>query len=280
MSDQPLLAITVGNTRTRFGLFRGSDLVEPVSMLNDDVDALVRAILRTAEGEHGVPMVIASVNHPLADRLETALEDSQPGDVYRVGRDLAVPVTHTLDDATTVGQDRLLCAFGAWSRAKQACVVIDAGTAITVDFIDGEGTFHGGVIAPGIRMMLASLHGGTAALPSLDFTTPDPDRGPFGKDTRHAMLLGVQCAAQGLVHLVIERYAEHYEAYPQIVATGGDAAALFENDPIIEHVVPDLQLVGVLETCRAELNAESGPNLGPAYGPADSTDSRDESEDD
>jgi len=109
--------------------------------------------------------------------------------------------------------------------------------------------------------MLAAMHEHTAALPKLEYHAPDPSRGPFGKDTAHAMMLGVRGAAVGLVHYMIDVYAEHYEAYPQVIATGGDAAALFEGDELVEHLVPDLQLVGILESCKAhdeELSGEGG----------------------
>jgi type III pantothenate kinase len=152
-----------------------------------------------------------------------------------------------LDDASTLGQDRVLCAVGAYARSQQACVVVDAGTAITVEFVDGQGVFQGVVIAPGVSMMLGAMHAGTAQLPEVRLEPPDPSRGPFGKDTRHAMLLGVIAAARGLVRETVERYAEHYQAYPQIVATGGDAALLFDGSDLVEHIVPDLQLLGILE---------------------------------
>jgi pantothenate kinase type III len=100
-------------------------------------------------------------------------------------------------------------------------------------------------------MMLRSMHAGTAALPALTYSPPDAARGAFGKDTTHAMHLGVTAAAVGMVHHLINSYAEAYEAYPQVIATGGDAAALFEHDELVEHVVPDLQLIGILEACKA-----------------------------
>jgi type III pantothenate kinase len=68
--------------------------------------------------------------------------------------------------------------------------------------------------------------------------------------------LGALGSVRGLVHFMIERYAEFYEGYPQIVATGGDAPLLFEKDELVEHIVPDLQLVGILEVARAVENAE------------------------
>ncbi|MBS0198325.1 MAG: type III pantothenate kinase [Planctomycetes bacterium] len=261
--SQSLIAIAVGNTRTRFGLFEGGkEISGATSLANNDGAALRAAIVALTEDRHDVPIVMSSVNHPVADSLCRDLDDSTGDTVLRVNRDLAVPMKHSLEDATTLGQDRILCAYGAFRRAKQACVVIDAGTAITVDFVDGHGVFHGGAIAPGVNMMLRAMHEKTTALPSLEFTPPDMARGPFGKDTTHAMLLGVRGAAVGLAHLLIDEYAAFYEAYPQVVATGGDAAALFENDELVEHVIPDLQLIGIMEAFMAAQEEEAGAEHG------------------
>lgn len=278
MSDQ-LLLISVGNTRTRFAVVRNGQLepsrVEP----NADRAALAAAVLGAAGGTESdgpAPALIASVNRPVSDRLEEALRGSgrrtwklsAGGAEGRIGEgELPIPITHTLDDLTTVGPDRLLDAIGAYSRAKQACVVVDAGTAITVDFVDGEGTFHGGAIAPGVRMMLDAMHERTAGLPkvavSADLLPPakvDRQHPPFGRSTAPAMVLGAVSAARGAVHLLIDRYAQFYEAYPRIIATGGDAPMLFENDELVEHIVPDLTLVGMLEAYRRleQMEDESG----------------------
>ena len=132
--------------------------------------------------------------------------------------------------------------------------LVNAGTAITVDFVDGEGVFHGGAIGPGVRMMLRSLHEGASALPLVE--TIEDVVETQGRDTRSAMVLGVLEFARGGVHRLIERYAQAYAAYPQIVATGGDAALLFRDDDVIEHVVADLQLMGIHEACRQTLSGD------------------------
>ena len=77
-----------------------------------------------------------------------------------------------LDPETITGVDRLLNAAAAYATLKQACVVVDAGTAVTVDFVDGHGTFHGGAIAPGARLQIDALHRGTDALPDVQ-AAPD-----------------------------------------------------------------------------------------------------------
>jgi type III pantothenate kinase len=257
-----LIAVAIGNTRTSFASFQGPRLASEARTLpNSDPVLVARAIDTLVAGAAESVIVIGTVNPGMADTLESSLSGSSGERVYRLGRDLLIPIANALTDDSTVGHDRLLCALGAYTRAEQACVVIDAGTAITVDFVDGEGTFQGGVIAPGLNMMLAAMHEKTAALPKITFTPPDPTLGPFGKETRHAMLLGTLNAARGLVRTMIEQYAEAFGAYPQIIATGGDAAALFEGDDLVEHIVPELQLIGIAAACTRVLTGEdaSGP---------------------
>lgn len=281
MPDQ-LLLISVGNTRTRAALVRDGQLEPSHVVSNHDAAALAQSIASLgADAESGaVPVLLASVNRPVSDALEQNLR-SVGRHVSRLGNapgDLPIPIQNALEDARTVGADRLLDALGAFSRAKAACVVIDAGTAITVDFVDGEGVFHGGAIAPGINMMLASLHEKTAGLPLITLGSVEAARGdgtagasvPFGRTTQQAMTVGVLSAARGLAHRLIDRYAEFYGAYPRVIATGGDAGLLFENDELVEHIVPDLTLVGMLEAFKRleamddEAAPESGPNDGPA----------------
>lgn len=257
MPDQ-LLLVSVGNTRTRAALVRDGQLEPSHVVHNQDVAAMCRAIAELGgasdPGSPGVPVLIASVNRPVSDAVEQHFR-GLGRHVSRLGTsagDLPIPIQNALEDASTVGADRLLDALGAYSRAKAACVVIDAGTAITVDFVDGEGVFHGGAIAPGIHMMLAALHEKTASLPRLTLTDAGSDvaaasAAPFGRTTQQAMLVGVLNAARGLAHRLIDRYAEFYGAYPRVIATGGDAPLLFENDELVEHIVPDLPLVGMLE---------------------------------
>jgi type III pantothenate kinase len=226
--------------------------LEPSRVIdNADLQAGMQDFLSGLAGADALPALIASVNPKTTEAVVRALRQGGVDRIERFGlgggADLPIPIEDALEDRTTVGQDRLLAALGAWWRTRQACIVIDAGTAVTVDFIDGAGIFQGGAIAPGVRMMLRAMHEQTAALPETDIKAdlPSPAE-PFGKTTRKAMALGAASAARGLARYLIDRYAEYYEAYPTVVATGGDAPMLFEDDPLIERIVPDLQLVGML----------------------------------
>lgn len=244
-----MLLISVGNTRTRLARVEDGKL-QPSRVLDNADAAAPAAAAETASagGDTGtLPVLLASVNSAAADRYEAALQRAGAS-VTRLGRDVPIPIRNTLDDDSTVGHDRLLDALGAFARAKQACIVIDAGTAVTIDFVDGEGAFHGGVIAPGAQMMLDALHQYTSALPAVRLSPEGvaPRETPFGKDTPRAMTLGAAAAIRGMAHKLIDDYAQFYGAYPRVIATGGDAALLFEGDELVEHIVPDLTLIGML----------------------------------
>ncbi len=247
-----IVALAIGTTRARLAHTEGEALVHPVSYPVEDVRNIVARVRDAIHDAHARAVVIAGVNPPALDAIERALRDDGVEHLYVLGRDLPIPIRHALRDASTVGHDRLVCALGAFAHARQACIVIDAGTAITTDFVDGEGTFMGGAIAPGVRMCLRALHEGTRTLPLIEEITEPAHT--FGGDTPEAMLLGVLSICRGGVHRLIERYALRYGAYPQIVATGGDAPLLFEQDPTIEHIVPDLQLMGIVEAARQALD--------------------------
>lgn len=252
-----LLAVAVGNTRTRFGVFRAGQLDRPMSIRNDQADELAAQLRELGLEPDAFHVAIATVRADAAEAFSSILDRAglRPTLISRIGRDIPIPIRMALRDETTVGHDRLLNALGAYGTAEQACVVIDAGTAVTVDLVDGQGVFQGGVIAPGLTMMLHSMHEHTAALPRLDFEMPPAEDGPLGKDTASAMRLGVIGAILGLVRYQLERYADLYGAYPQVIATGGDAPRLFEHDEIVEHLVPDLQLMGIHAAVEAAIRA-------------------------
>ncbi|MBX3386897.1 MAG: type III pantothenate kinase [Phycisphaeraceae bacterium] len=281
MTDRLVLA-SVGNSRIRVAAAVGGELQPSDVFEARDTGAATQAVIRmlgsdddrNAGDNDAHRLIIATVNDraatALAAGVKAGLNASGSQDrVLRFGADLPIPIQNSLDDDSTVGQDRLLDALGAFSRSKQACVVIDAGTAVTVDFVDGQGVFHGGAIAPGLAMMAASLHDRTSALPLIDFRSDVPGlierlrSSPFGKDTRHAIELGIVSAVRGMAHHLIDRYAEHYGAYPRVIATGGDAALLFDGDELVELIVPDLPLIGMLAAVE-RLRTLEGEHIEPS----------------
>jgi len=238
-------AISIGNSTIRFGRLGEGELEDVGSCPAGDPAAVVAAIepwfAEIERGERAV--VVASVNRPAFEALRPMLAERIGGDLVEMEKDLAAPIGRGLDPESLVGVDRLLAAAGAWDEIKQACIVIDAGTAVTVDFVDGEGVFQGGAIMPGLRAMLRTLADSTDLLPDLEFAAIEGD--PWGRNTVDAMRRGVHGAVTGGVWKLVERYALAYGGFPLVVATGGDAPTLFQDDELVSRVVPDLVLKGM-----------------------------------
>ncbi|BAM03337.1 type III pantothenate kinase [Phycisphaera mikurensis] len=240
-----LLAVSVGNTRTRVGAFADDQLTWSATVENLKAADVKEAVIEAGQSfpiEEPYAAVISSVNRVVSDRLLGQLEGRVRANFLRMERDVPVPIGRQLDPEAIVGEDRLLCAAAAYAVLKQACVVVDAGTAVTVDFVDGAGTFHGGAIAPGGQMMMDALQAGTDALPEADFEKPVEVP---GHNTIEAMRAGVYHGLRGMVHELVEKYAELAGAFPLVVVTGGDGALLFKDDERVDRVVPDLVLTGI-----------------------------------
>lgn len=245
-----ILLLSVGNTRTAIALAAEGRFENVQRLPNSDLAAISSAA-DTLLGDDREPeslVLVASVNRTVSEPLIRQITGGRSACIQRLGTDLPIPVGTCLDPETQSGQDRLLNAAAAFDRFHQACVVIDAGTAITIDFVDGEGTFHGGAIAPGAQMQLDAMHAATDALPAVKLAAPSPE--PFGANTTQAMLHGVFYGIRGMVRHLTEQYALAYAAYPMVIATGGDAHLLFDDDELVEHIIDDLTLHGMLAAHR------------------------------
>ena len=256
MAPLQLVAIDVGHTSTAVAPVIDSAVRDRIPLesqtLSDTMQA-VQAALETLSSDQPRPVVLASVNEPVGQALCSALRDQLSDDVYVIGEDLPVPLVTDLEPEAVPGIDRLLGALAAWDTMQHACVVVDAGTCVTVDFVDGEGTWHGGAISPGLRMQLRAMHEGTSTLPELDPNAPDTTADPYGRSTAKGMQHGVFSSIRGLVRHATERYALAYEAWPPVVVTGGDAALLFGQDDMVDRIVPDLVLRGIACAARKVL---------------------------
>ena len=236
----------------------GDDLASSATIENGKPAELKAAVIEVAQAfgsDEDYAAVLSTTNRPVSDRLVSQLEGRIRATFLRMERDVPVPIGRQLDPEAIVGEDRLLCAAAAFAVLKQAVVVVDAGTAVTVDFVDGAGTFHGGAIAPGGQLMMESLKAGTDQLPDADFDKPAEVP---GHNTIEAMRAGVYFGIRGMVHELTEKYAEVAGSFPMVVATGGDASVLFKEDERVDRVVPDLVLTGIHLAWKAMVAAADG----------------------
>jgi type III pantothenate kinase len=159
-----------------------------------------------------------------------------------VGQDVPPPIRTTLPEPEKVGIDRLCAAGAAYGRLAQACVVVDLGTAVTIDCVDDEGIFRGGVILPGTRMQAAALHRATAQLPEVTLREPD---WVFGRNTEEAIIGGIVYGLRGAIRERVEAYATELGQWPLVVFTGGDAPLMKMDEGFVQAIVPGLCLVGI-----------------------------------
>jgi type III pantothenate kinase len=243
--DINLLVLNVGNSRLAMGAFVAGKL-EYVNRVGHDPRSdwpgiIAQAWSRVSELE-GAAVAGASVNPPLVEALEHAVQQATGQSVQWVGRELDRPIKVRTQNADETGIDRILNVAAAYESMGKACVVVDAGTAVTVDCCNDAGEFLGGAIAPGAAMMGHALHTETAKLPDVQFDVPT---GPFGTTTEQAIRQGMYHGIRGMVKELVENYATELGIWPEIIATGGDAPRLFENWELVHAIAPDLTLYGI-----------------------------------
>lgn len=154
-------------------------------------------------------------------------------------------VSNQYDDMSRMGADRWLGMIAAYNRIQGACVVVDAGTALTIDVVSASGLHEGGYILPGRRMMTSSLEANTA----IRLRHIDSDSLDLGNDTDAAVLHGALASQVALVEWVLGRLSLDNRT-PRIILTGGDADALLAGmaTPGAE-IIPSLVLDGLAYAC-------------------------------
>jgi type III pantothenate kinase len=259
----PLVAVDVGNSRIKFGLFEQrpgastQGLPEPsrtLDLVPQDGKLDELAAWLSPWDTATVGWWIGSVQRTVSSQLVTWLRDRQ---VTRIALLAAgdLPLVVSLPRPDMVGIDRLLNAVGA-NRLRSPntpAVVVDLGTAITVDLVGPQGDFLGGAILPGIGTSARALYEFTDLLPLLDMQALAEPPSPLGTATTEALRSGLYWGAVGGVRELITRLGELAKSTPQIFLAGGTApavAALLSKDAIY---VPHLTLAGI--TLTAETSA-------------------------
>jgi type III pantothenate kinase len=243
--DINLLVINLGNSRLAVGTFVAGELkhVSRVSLdQRSDWEGVIAEAWRKISDKERPAVAGASVNPRLLEQVEHGVQQATGQAVQWVGRELELPVKVLTDQPQETGVDRVVNIAAAYEQMGKACVVVDAGTAVTVDCCNDQGDFLGGAIAPGVAMQLDALHCNTAKLPRVDLEIPP---GAFGKDTPNAIRQGVYHGLRGMVKELVENYATELGYWPDIIATGGDAPKLFQGWELIHAIAPDLTLYGI-----------------------------------
>ncbi|HSW47048.1 MAG TPA: type III pantothenate kinase [Phycisphaerae bacterium] len=211
----------------------------------EGVERMLQKLWDSLSGKRAV--VISSVSPPVLAEIRALCESRHIGPLLVVGREIEPPIEADLPEPHKVGTDRLCAAAAGFEKAKQACVIADLGTAVTIDLVADNNIFLGGTILPGMTLAARSLHEHTALLPLVEVGSPTET---LGKDTVSAIRNGIFAMMVGALREITERYATRIGKWPILIATGGDAQAIAAGCEFVDHVVPDLCLDGLVIAYR------------------------------
>ena len=239
-----LLAIDIGNTCIDIGLLAGDDPVfhhKYPAVSPDDAD-LQRLLASLAAPPAGA--VIGSVVAELGAAYAETCRGLSSGPVLQAHSAWDWGLHIDYDEPARIGVDRLAAAASAHrtTPAGRAALVVDAGTALTVDAISAEGTFLGGAIAPGLRLGLNALSAGTSFLPQVELAAKTP---LLGKNTADGLRSGALHGSAALVEGLCTHMAAALDSPVAIFLTGGDAPLLQPHIAAVHTCDPDLVLRGL-----------------------------------
>ena len=214
-----ILLADIGNSAVTLARSAGGRIKKAIRLVHGGGDFASGVARYIAEAKPRACAAV-SVNTGALRRLKSALRDAGVKKFLLAGKDFRIPIRNRTARPEQTGDDRLLGALAAFRRAGSACIVVDAGSAVTVDLVDGNGAFLGGAILPGGRMAAESLADGTDRLPLVQ---PAPPRNPVGCDTEKAVRAGLYAATAGAAAWLVEKYRRKLGVEAPVFVTGGDA---------------------------------------------------------
>ena len=247
-----LIAVDIGNSSTKIAVEHTAH--------NDrwSLETIIRSapcesdFLSLDIDEHPAFWAVSSVNQTRQQQLATWVAQHRPQDCFHPIQPNEVDLESDVESRQQLGRDRLIAAWQATQLNDGGpLMVIDAGTAVTIDRIDEGNVFRGGVIFPGAQAALRNLAAQSEALP--DYSEPgspdlqDIEWGFVGKSTRTAILLGVYQSQICTINSAVNAWSDPFQSVtPAVYATGGGIEELKKWLPESWQYEPDLVLRGAL----------------------------------
>jgi type III pantothenate kinase len=227
------IAVDYGNTAAKVGIFTQGRLDR--KLIFGSASEL-RSFLEETIPEH---LIVSSVAIPAKD---IASWSASKGKKIILSNQTPVPIRLKYRTPETLGVDRIAAVCGALDQLPDTdCLVIDAGTCITFEFLDATGTYHGGAISPGISMRFEAMHQFTSRLP---LVKPVLHPALIGDSTETSLQSGAINGARAEVNGILWSYRKEYPSI-QCIVCGGDADYLKEEADPSRIIVPDLVLIGL-----------------------------------
>ena len=237
------LAVDIGNSATKFGLFKTDELTSKFSIPTirdataDDIKHAVGDRLHSGIESVVVCSVVPDVKHA----MNAFLRDTNGVEPLFVTSSFDFGLKIKYEPLESLGTDRLVAAYAAVDKYGAPCIVCSLGTATTIDVVNVDREFLGGIIAPGIDAMAEALHLKAAQLPKVD---PMKTETLLGNSTVDSIRSGVYFGYAAMVEGLIARFREQV-GEAKVVATGGNADRISDELRAIEIVDADLILRGL-----------------------------------
>jgi type III pantothenate kinase len=238
-----LLTIDIGNTNIHNGIFSGRALKKAFKIPAYTKGLRPEYIKKLGTYLYRIKrIVIVSVVPGELTRLERLVRDITNAKIFVVGRDIDSGVKNLYKDPKQVGQDRLVNARAAYELYGGACMVVDFGTAITVDVVNEKKEYLGGVIAPGVEVSLTALSARAILLPKIKIKKPCAI---LGRDTRQSMMSGAVYGFSSLCDGIVEKLKKKYCRKARVIGTGGMSQLIGPYCKSVETIDPFLTLKGL-----------------------------------
>lgn len=239
-----LLAVDIGNSETTVGRFVGRDLAGFWRLTSgrytaDELRYILEALLKVPASGWGAIQcsVVPALSKPWSEALR-AVTGLAPIEVTAKNARLPVEVP----DPASVGADRLANAFAVRTLYGTPAIVVDLGTATTLDCVSKKGAYVGGVIAPGVLTASEELFRRAARLARVELRRPER---ALGRTTEECLRIGVLWGNAGLVDSLVRRVRAELGGRPKVVATGGLAPVLAPECETVDLVDETLTLKGM-----------------------------------
>ncbi len=245
-----LLAVDVGNSHTVLAVFVG-ERIQHCWRLTTGREATgdeLAMTLTDLAGYRGLPLkaidglVVASVVPPLGEVWGEIAQTYLECDHVAVGPETTCGLTLAVDRPQDLGADRIADAVAAWRCHGVPAIVVDLGTATTVDAVGAGGRYLGGAIAPGVGVSTEALYGRAALLHRVPMEVPE---GALGKDTAAQVQAGVAYGFAGQVDALVSRIRAEMGGADRVIATGGWADMIARVSATVTTVDPWLTVQGL-----------------------------------
>ena len=245
-----LFAVDVGNTQSVLGLFDDEELVghwrisTNSSLTADELHVLVAGLLDLGgwSWENVSDVILASVVPRVTEAWEEVARTGCSCAPFVVGPGLKTGMPIRYDNPHEVGADRIVNGVAAFERLGGPVVVVDFGTATTIDVIDGAGAYVGGAIAPGVETSAEALFSKAARLSKVDLEAPAR---VIGTNTRASVQAGLLLGEAAMVDGLVRRVWSELGGETPVIATGGLAERMGPLCETIGQVDLDLTLEGL-----------------------------------